>query len=71
MKRKEFLRLSFPAFLLLANGIIVKANDYFLAEAQRRKVKLRFAVASDGHYGQPKTEFENFHATLVSHINKE
>ncbi|MGZ5221763.1 MAG: metallophosphoesterase family protein [Chitinophagaceae bacterium] len=71
MKRKEFLHLSVPAFLLLANGNIVKANDYFLSEAQRRKVKLRFVVASDGHYGQPKTEFENFHATLVSHINKE
>ena len=71
MQRKEFLRLSVPAFLLLANGNIVKANDYYLSEAHRRKVKLRFVVASDGHYGQPKTGFENFHATLVSRINEE
>lgn len=71
MKRKEFLRLSVPAFLLLANGNIVKANEYYLSEAHKKKVKFRFVVASDGHYGQPKTEFESFHATLVSRINEE
>ena len=71
MKRKEFLRLSVPAFLLLANGKIIKANDYLLSEDHRRKVKLRFAVASDGHYGQPKTEYENFFSTIVSRINEE
>jgi hypothetical protein len=68
MKRKEFLRLSAPAFLLLANGKILQAHDHFLNEA-RRKVKLRFAVASDGHYGQPGTDFENYYATAVSAIN--
>ena len=71
MKRKEFLRLSVPAFLLLANGNIVKANDYFLSEEHRRKVKLRFVVASDGHYGQPKTDYENYFATVVTRINEE
>jgi hypothetical protein len=71
MKRKEFLRLSVPAFLLLANGRIVKANNYFLSEEHRRKVKLRFAVASDGHYGQPNTEYEKFFSTIVSRINEE
>ncbi len=59
MKRKEFLRLSVPTFLLLANGKIVKANDYWLSEEHKRKVRLRFVVASDGHYGQPKTDYEN------------
>ena len=71
MQRKEFLRLSVPAFLLLANGRIVKANDYWLSEDHRRKVKLRFVVASDGHYGQPDTDYENFYTTLVSRINGE
>ena len=71
MKRKEFLRLTVPAFLLLSNGNIVKAHDYFLIPEHRRKVKLRFVVASDGHYGQPKTEYENYFSTLVSRINEE
>lgn len=71
MQRKEFLSLSVPAFLLLANGKIVKAHDYFLSEEHRRKVKLRFVVASDGHYGQPNTDYENFFSTAVTRINEE
>jgi predicted phosphodiesterase len=35
----------------------------------RREVKLRFAVASDGHYGQPNTDFESNFNTLTSNIN--
>ena len=71
MKRKEFLRITAPAFLLLANGKIVKAQNYLLAEQERRKVRLRFVVASDGHYGQPETDYENYFATVVSQINEE
>lgn len=70
MKRKEFLSLSVPAVLLLANGRILKAHDYWLSEEHKRKVKLRFVVASDGHYGQPKTDYENYFATVVSKINE-
>ena len=33
-----------------------------------RKVVFRFAVASDGHYGEPKTEYESFHKNLVENI---
>lgn len=71
MQRKEFLRLSIPAFLLLANGKIIRANDFLISEEHKRRVKLRFAVASDGHYGQPNTDYEDFHRTLVSRINEE
>jgi len=71
MKRKEFIRLAAPAFLLFANGRILRANDYYLSEEHRRKVRLRFVVASDGHYGQPDTDFENYFASLVSRINEE
>lgn len=69
MKRKEFLRLAAPAFLMLANGKIVKASIFFDNEEEKRKVKLRFAVASDGHYGEPKTDYENYYATAVKSIN--
>lgn len=71
MDRKDFLKVSVPALLLLANGDIVKAQDYLLSANHRKKVRLRFVVASDGHYGQPNTDYENFYATLVSRINEE
>src|SRR5882672_4119206 len=71
MKRKVFLQIGIPAFLLLANGRIIKANDFLLSEERKRKVKIRFVVASDGHYGQPGTDYENFFTTIVSRINEE
>jgi len=71
MKRKEFLRIATPAFLLLANGKIVKATNLFLSDNEKKKVKLRFAVASDGHYGQKDTLYEDYFATVVKRINEE
>ena len=71
MERKEFLRLSVPAFLLLANGGVLKANDYWLSQEHKQNVKLRFAVASDGHYGQSGTEYEKFYSTIIKRINEE
>lgn len=32
---------------------------------------LRFAVASDGHYGQPDTDYELFHADIIRWLNRE
>ncbi|MBS1576060.1 MAG: metallophosphoesterase [Bacteroidetes bacterium] len=71
MKRKEFLRLSVSAVVLLANGKVVKANNFIEDEIAKKKIKLRFAVASDGHYGEPKTDYENYFANVVSGINAE
>jgi Calcineurin-like phosphoesterase len=71
MKRKEFIRLAAPAFLLLANGKIVQAQNLFLPQEERKKIKLRFVVASDGHYGEPKTDYENYFAAVVARINDE
>lgn len=71
MERKEFIRLATPAFLLLANGRIIRATDFFLNEERKKKLKLRFVVASDGHYGEKGTDYENYYATLVSRINEE
>lgn len=70
MKRKDFLKITTPAFLLLANGQFVKAND-FLKDFGKTKKQLRFVVASDGHYGQKGTDYENYFATLVRKINEE
>lgn len=35
------------------------------------KLALRFIVASDGHYGQPGTDYKAFHTDLISWINQE
>ena len=48
MKRKEFLKITAPAFLLLANGQFVRAND-LLDGFKNKKKQLRFIVASDGN----------------------
>ncbi len=71
MKRKEFLRLAAPAFLLLANGDILRANTATDWEELRKKRRLRFVVASDGHYGQKGTDYEAFFQTLVTRSNEE
>ena len=54
------------------SGAVLLSGEAFSAAAfadSRNKVKLRFVVASDGHYGQPKTDFELFHDTLIKQIN--
>lgn len=71
MNRKQFLKNSSVVFLLLAGGKIVKAGAGWMNDSKKRKLKLRFAVASDGHYGQPGTEFDIFHTSIVDSINKE
>lgn len=71
MKRREFLQYATSVAVLLANGKIVRASELDMDEWEKRKVKLRFVIASDGHYGQQNTDYEKFHATLVSRINEE
>lgn len=39
--------------------------------ASAGKFKLRFAIASDGHYAQPDTESDQFYTDLVKWMNKE
>lgn len=35
-----------------------------------RKARLRFAIASDGHYGQPNTEYKQNHDNIVRWLNE-
>lgn len=71
MKRKEFIRRALPAFLLLANGKIVKAHDYWLTAERKKQIRLRFAIASDGHYGEEGTDYERYFSAIVSALNRE
>lgn len=71
MDRRRFLTLGAPVTILLANGQWVRAAEGWYEREAAGKVKLRFAVASDGHYGQPKTDYAAFFDTLVQKVNAE
>lgn len=66
--RRKFIRdLSFTATLLLGGKIS------WLSAAETRAMQqdtlLRFAVASDAHYGQPDTKYEALFDTMSHQIN--
>jgi len=66
--RRHFIKnISFAsAFLLTGKVLPLSANDVI---GLRTKVKLRFVVASDVHYGQPNTLFEQMTETIINQIN--
>jgi DNA repair exonuclease SbcCD nuclease subunit len=68
MNRRSFIKdISCATAILLGGGIqTLSAAEVF---ERRKRVKLRFVVASDGHYGQPKTEYEAMFKTATDHIN--
>src|SRR5215203_4824159 len=67
MHRRHFIRELSAGFLVLANGNLISVAHPYKLPA--KKVVLRFAVASDGHYGQTGTEYEKYFSEVVSHIN--
>lgn len=70
MDRREFLKNSMPVLLVLTNGkMLFQSAASF--EAHRDKVKFRFAVASDGHFGEPKTTWEDNYTSIIQHINQQ
>lgn len=54
-------------FILLSSGILLTGCDFI--ESFDKKIKIRFAVASNGHYGQPNTDSDLNYSTLVNAIN--
>lgn len=70
--RRKFLKLVLNGAVLLGAG---NALQSFAGEGfslpPRRKVRLRFAVASDGHFGQKDTDSEAKHNEMVAWINAE
>ncbi len=50
--------------LVLTGGIWISAGSivraYFTLPA-RKKLRIRVAIASDGHYGQPETDYMAMH----------
>lgn len=72
MDRRKFLGLSFQTIVLLSSSNVVQAfnsSEYTLPP--RKKIKLRFAIASDTHYGQPETPYEPMFDQMVGWLNNE
>lgn len=66
-RRKFIKNISFAsAFLITGKVSSLSANDVI---GLKSKVKLRFVVASDVHYGQPDTPFEKMTETVMNQIN--
>jgi len=66
--RRHFIKnVSFAsAFLITGKVTSLSANELI---GLKSKVKLRFVVASDIHYGQPDTLFEQMTETVIHQIN--
>ncbi|TKC06157.1 metallophosphoesterase family protein [Pedobacter frigoris] len=66
--RREFIKkASFASVLFISGGF--KFLSAAETEQLQRNVKLRFAVASDSHYGQKGTEFDKAFQTITDQIN--
>ena len=69
MRRRDFIRQASSAFLLLSNGNLVSlANG--IDDFSHKKTVLRFAIASDGHYGQKDTDYQIYFSDIVTNINR-
>jgi Icc protein len=66
--RRHFLRNISMATAILLTGDIRSLSAAEVA-GMRKKLKLRFAVASDAHYGQPDTQFDAMIEKLVNQVN--
>jgi hypothetical protein len=65
-KRRDFLKKAIPAFLLPASWQDSREHS-FSADRPR----FRFAVASDGHFGQDKTPYQMYYRDIVRWLNWE
>jgi hypothetical protein len=72
LSRRKFLGLTMKGIFLIGAGNTLQSfsNAGFLLP-DRNKIRLRFAIASDGHYGQEGTEFKATHTQMVEWLNKE
>ena len=66
--RRKFIKNISLASAFFLTGKISKlsAEEVLLYQKQ---VQLRFVVASDAHYGQPNTAYEQMMDTVTQHIN--
>jgi len=71
--RRFFIKSSLAGLVLAGISPVVSAltaADHDALPAPGEKTKLRFAIASDGHYGQPGTDYKNDHANMIKWLNE-
>jgi 3',5'-cyclic-AMP phosphodiesterase len=70
--RRKFLQLTFKSAVVISAGNTLQsfcASDFVLPS--KDKIRLRFAVASDGHYGQPNTNYDSMHDEMIGWLQAE
>lgn len=70
--RRIFLKGSLASILLagLSKGVSALTPKMHTNLPVGAKAKLRFVIASDGHYGQPGTDYKKDHDNIVQWINE-
>ncbi|GGI27559.1 metallophosphoesterase family protein [Pedobacter mendelii] len=69
--RRNFIKGTVSSLLLA--GISASGTELVINNGQtveNSAVKLRFAIASDGHYGQPGTAYKKDHENMIRWINE-
>ncbi len=72
ISRRKFIKDSFGTVVLISVGNSLQSflpKDFLLPK--KADILLRFATASDGHYGQPGTEYAFHHTKMVGWLNEE
>lgn len=69
--RRTFIKLGFKAAMMIGAGNTFQSFTSTYKLPSTENIKLRFAVVSDGHYGQPETDYTALHDQMVSWINAE
>ncbi|TDH28671.1 hypothetical protein EXU57_00920 [Segetibacter sp. 3557_3] len=69
--RRRFLKQAITGAVCISTGNTLKVlgNNFTLPPAN--KLKLRVAIGSDGHYGEPKTAYEQRHTEMIRLFNAE
>lgn len=57
--------------LIGAGNALQSFSDRGFRLPARNDIRLRFAIASDGHYGQDETDFKDTHTQMVGWLNQE
>ena len=72
VSRRKFLKLSLNSAVIISTANILQplTKDIFNF-SPANKIVTRFAIASDGHYGQEGTQYELLHDQMIEWINAE
>jgi hypothetical protein len=72
LTRRDFLEMALKGIVIIGAGNTLQSfSSAGFTLPDRNKVLLRFALASDGHYGQPQTKYDETHNKMVGWLNEE